>query len=336
MRRVWFKIIDQSITKVFLVCGFVLMANTGSMAADGTELARSDAIESRSKQFDRVKSTEPSFDFSLGVGYRSDNLNWNEAGSLVNIRSELKWENLKISQLTAAARLNFYSGWSLRGALDYGSINSGSNQDSDYNGNDRTLEFSRSNNKGGGRVRDGSISLGRTLRPLAEIEDISFTLTPLVGLSLHDQYLTMTDGFQTIPDQGTYAGLESSYDARWQGPWVGIETQLESGGEWLLTAIGEYHKADYSAQANWNLRPEFSHPVSFAHSAKGEGYLLALGATYIASKNRRVNFFVTSQRWSTGPGIDQTFFSDGSVGYYQLNSVNWNSTAANFGLIHCF
>lgn len=331
-----FKIIDQSIAKVFLVCCFALAANTASMAADAAGLGQRDAVEDRAEQPAGVKDAELPFEFSLGVGYRSDNLKWSEAGGSVNIRSELKWENLKIAQLSAAARLNFYSGWTLRGALDYGSINSGSNQDSDYNGSDRTLEFSRSNNKGGGRVRDGSISLGRTLRPLAEIEEISFALTPLIGLSLHDQYLTMTDGFQTIPATGSYIGLDSSYDARWQGPWVGLEALLENGGKWSLTAIGEYHKADYFAHANWNLRPEFSHPVSFAHTAKGEGYLVALRATYVVSQNRRVEFFVTSQRWSTDPGIDQTFFSDGSVGYYHLNSVNRDSTAVNFGLVHHF
>jgi len=306
------------------------------MAADDAGLSSRDVVEDRAEQSVEVKSAEPPFEFSLGVGYRVDSLKWSEAGGSVNIRSELKWENLKIAQLSAAARLNFSSGWNLRGMLDYGSIKSGINQDSDYNGNDRTLEFSRSNNQGGGRVGDGSISLGRTLRLLTGVEEISFAITPLVGLSLHHQYLTMTDGFQTIPATGSYVGLDSSYDAQWQGPWVGVEAQLESGGEWSLTAIGEYHKADYSAHANWNLRPEFSHPVSFAHSAKGQGYLLALRAAYVVSENRRVDLFVTSQRWRTDPGIDRTYFSDGSVGYYRLNGVNRDSTAVNFALAQHF
>lgn len=288
------------------------------------------------EQIDERVSTDKPFEFLLGAGSRKDNLDWNIAGSSVNVLSELKWENLKIAQISAAARLNIYYGWSLRGMLAYGRINSGSNQDSDYNGNNRTLEFSRSNNRGGGEVRDGSIGLGRTMRLLNDADGNSLSVTPLVGLSIHQQNLTMTEGFQTLPATGSFPGLDSSYDAKWQGPWVGMDALLESGGDWSLTATGEYHWADYSAQANWNLRPEFSHPVSFVHTANGQGIVLAAGATYLVSKDWRVGFSVQSQQWSTGRGIDRTFFSDGSVGYSLLNGVNWESTAINLGVHYRF
>ncbi|MDO8262931.1 MAG: hypothetical protein Q7T21_06875 [Gallionella sp.] len=288
------------------------------------------------KQIDERASTDKPFEFFLGTGNRKDNLNWNIAGGSVNILSELKWENLKIAQMSAAARLNIDADWSLRGKLAYGRINSGSNQDSDYDGNNRTLEFSRSNNRGGGEVRDGSIGLGRTLRLLNDADGNFLSVTPLVGLSIHQQNLTMTEGFQTLPATGSFPGLDSSYDAQWQGPWVGMEALLESGSDWSLTATGEYHWVDYSALANWNLRPEFSHPVSFVHTAKGQGILLAAGATYLVSKDWRVGFSVEAQQWNTGAGIDKTFFSDGSVGYSLLNGVNWESTAINLGVHYRF
>lgn len=288
------------------------------------------------EQSDEHASADKPFEFFLGAGYRKDHLDWSIAGGSVNILSELKWENLKIAQLSAAARLNIDAGWNLRGMLAYGRINSGSNQDSDYNGNNRTLEFSRSNNKGGGEVRDGSIGLGRTLRLLNNADGNSFSVTPLVGLSIHQQNLTMTEGVQTLPATGSFPGLDSSYDAKWQGPWVGMEALLESGGDWSLTAAGEYHWADYSAQANWNLRPEFSHPVSFVHTAIGQGIILAAGATYLVSKDWRVGFSVQAQQWSTGRGIDRTNFSDGTVGYTLLNEVNWQSTAINLGVHYRF
>lgn len=276
------------------------------------------------------------FEFFLGAGYRKDNLNWSVAGGSVNILSELKWENLEIAQISAAARLNFDAEWSVRGMLDYGSIYTGSNQDSDYNGNNRTLEFSRSNNKAGGEVRDASIGVGRTIRLLDNAGEHYLSVTPLVGLSIHQQNLTMTDGVQTLPATGSFPGLNSSYDARWQGPWVGMDILLESGKDWSLSATAEYHWADYTAHANWNLRPEFSHPVSFSHAAKGQGVLLAAGATYIVRKDWRVGMTVEVQQWSTGSGTDQTFFSDGTVGYYPLNSVNWESTAFNLGVVYNF
>ena len=333
------KCIEKQYVKIILaVCCCALGTTAESWAADEFTYGQQDAMEGGEwvEQSDERVSTDTPFEFFLGVGSRNDNLDWNIAGGSVNILSELKWENLKIAQLSAAARLNIDADWSLRGMLAYGRINSGSNQDSDYNGNNRTVEFSRSNNKGGGAVRDGSIGLGRTLRLLNDADGNSLSVTPLVGLSIHQQNLTMTEGFQTLPATGSFPGLDSSYDAKWQGPWVGMDALLDSGGDWSLTVTGEYHWADYSAQANWNLRPDFSHPVSFVHTANGQGILLAAGATYLVSKDWRVGFSVQTQQWSTGRGIDKTFFSDGSVGYSPLNGVNWQSTAINLGIVHHF
>lgn len=320
------------------VCCFALAATAESLASDTIKFDQQDAMKKKLlvEQPDELAITDRPFELFLKTGYRKDKLNWNEAGGSVNILSELKWENLKIAQICAAARLNFYSDWSLRGTFAYGSIQSGSNQDSDYNGNNRTLEFSRSNNKGGGKVRDGSIGLGRTLRLVNRVGKNSLSISPLVGLSIHQQYLKMTDGFQTIPATGSYSGLNNSYDAQWQGPWAGVDTLMEWGGNWSLTATAEYHWARYSAKANWNLRSAFSHPVSFVHTANGQGVLLAVGSTYLVSKDWRVGFSVEAQQMSTGAGIDQTFFSDGTVGYYPLNGVNWESTSYNLGMVYQF
>lgn len=284
-------------------------------------------------------SKQTSFDLALSADYRKDNLSWSEANAngTVNIMSELKWENLDIAQISATARLNSSSGWHVRGSVGYGSIYSGSNQDSDYNGNNRTQEFSRSNNRGGGEVHDASIGLGKTLRLLDNIAGENFlSLGPLVGFSTHQQNLTMTDGVQTMPATGAYPNLNNSYDTQWQGPWVGIESMLKTGEHWSLNATAEYHWADYTAHANWNLRSNFSHPVSFVHDAKGQGILLVAGATYLAAKNSSVSLMLEKQQWRTDAGVDRTFYTDGTVGYYVLNSVEWNSAAFKLGVHHYF
>lgn len=317
---------------------FALTTTAESLAADNIKPDQQDAMEKRLlvEQPDELAITDRPYELLLKTGYRKDNLNWNEAGGSVNILSEVKWENLKIAQICAAARLHFHSDWSLRGTFAYGSIQSGSNQDSDYNGNNSTLEFSRSNNKGGGKVRDSSIGLGRTLTLLNYIGENSLSVTPLVGLSIHQQNLKMTDGFQTIPATGSYSGLNSSYDAQWQGLWAGVDTLMEWEGNWSLTATAQYHWTRYSAEANWNLRSAFSHPVSFVHTANGQGVSIAAGSTYLVNKDWRVGFSVEAQQMSTEAGIDQTFFSDGTVGYYPLNGVNWESTSYNFGMVYQF
>jgi len=306
-------------------------------SAPQTNVETNNAIESKDQLGNKSGILEENiFEFSFGVGYRKDKLNWNEAGATVNILSELRWENLEIAQINAAAKFNFYTDWYLRGTLGMGMINSGNNQDSDYNGNNRTLEFSRANNKGGGVVRDASLGLGRTFRFQDKDGKNFLSVTPLLGLSIHQQQLTMTDGFQTLPATGTFPGLNSSYDAQWQGPWMGIDALLKTGMAWSLFATVEYHWADYAAHANWNLRPEFLHPVSFIHTATGTGILLSTGAHYLISKDWGAKITITAQQWHTGNGIDHTFFADGTVGFYRLNEVNWESTGLYFGMVRYF
>lgn len=332
--------VQPNFTIAFLVCCSALAISTESSAEVELMPDQQDVIKEELlvTQADKCTSTDKTFEVFLSVGYRKDKLNWNEASEngSVNIMSELKWENLNIVQLSATAKLYFYFDWSLHAKLNYGSINSGSNQDSDYNGNNRTLEFSRSNNKGGGDVGDASLGLGRTIRLFNNVGENFLAVTPLFGLSIHQQNLTMTDGYQTLTTTGTglgpFYGLNNSYDAQWQGPWVGIETLLQTGGNWSLSATAEYHWADYTAQANWNLRP-----LSFTHTAQGQGLLLAVGASYLVSKDTSVNFSVNSQQWHTGAGTDRTVdSSNGSVTWYPLNAVNWESTAFNVGMSHFF
>jgi hypothetical protein len=325
------------VTKL-IACCFAMTTPSESLAEEKFESSPNKEMGlSLSEELpDELTSMEAPFEFLLKAGYREDNLNWNEAGGSINILSELKWEHLKIAQISADAGLNFHTDWKLRGVLTYGRITSGSNQDSDYNGNNRTLEFSRSNNKGGGKVRDVSAGFGKTIHLSSPSSKNDLSVSPSVGLSIHQQYLTMTDGFQTLPASGSYPGLANSYDTKWQGPWAGISGHLEQRGNWSLTATAEYHWADYSAQANWNLRREFSHPVSFVHTAKGRGIMFSAETTYPVSKEWRFSLSMTLQRWKTGAGIDKTFFSDGSAGYYPLNEVNWRSAAVDLGVARSF
>jgi hypothetical protein len=88
--------------------------------------------------------------FELNNSYRVDHLDWNiagnSAGSNPNVLSELTWEELEIYQITGGVRLSINDGFYVRGSLGYGWILSGANQDSDFLGDDRTQEYSRTNN----------------------------------------------------------------------------------------------------------------------------------------------------------------------------------------------
>lgn len=278
---------------------------------------------------------------SVSAGQRKDDLNWSiagmtNAGNMVNVLSELKWENLAISQFQVAGEFHLKNDRRLRARVGYGVIGSGTNQDSDYNGNNRTQEYSRSNNKAGGNVFDASVGMGKMLRLRDLSPGKSLYVTPVVGLSLHRQNLTMTNGVQTVPALGPFPGLASSYDAQWMGPWLGAEARVETEQGWSVMANAEYHLAEYSAKANWNLRTEpvtgFAHPVSFRHTATGDGFVLSLGASYPVGNNWKMNFTMEQRKWTTRAGSDQVYRADGTVGYGYLNAVHWDSTAYNLGI----
>jgi len=291
-------------------------------------------------------ATDIPVSLSVSAGHRMDNLNWSIAGNTINVLSELKWEGLAIAQLQLAGELQLKNDRRLRARLGSGTIVSGTNQDSDYNGNNRTQEYSRSNNKAGGDVFDASIGIGKTLRMRDMGAGRSVHVTPFVGLSLHQQNLTMTDGVQTISlapstsPLGPFPGLASSYDAQWMGPWLGAEARVETEQGWAMMAYAEYHLVEYSAKANWNLRTEpvtgFAHPVSFMHTATGQGIVLSLGAAYPVGKSWKINFTLDHRQWTTRAGSDRVYFADGTVGYARLNAVNWDSTAYNVGIVRQF
>jgi len=164
---------------------------------------------------------------SLQTGYRRDQLNWNIASEISgsttpNILSELSWTNIEIYQFKTKGEVLLNDLFVFDGVLSYGEIYDGDNQDSDYSGNDRTLEFSRSNNKAdSGNTFDITGAIGvkvpmKKIDILTKIDQVD--LTVLGGYSYHEQNLEMTDGSQTIPLTGTFSGLESRYETAWNGP----------------------------------------------------------------------------------------------------------------------
>ncbi len=277
-------------------------------------------------------------ELSTTAGYRADKLDWNIAGDSSganpNILSELKWDGLDIFEVGLSARKSF-DGLYLRGSFDFGLIFSGSNQDSDYNGDNRTLEYSRSNNN----ASDGSvwdISLG------AGYGGFGFNawqgrvrVIPLAGFSYHKQNLTITDGFQTIPATGPFSGLDSTYDARWLGPWAGVDVDYTTNGARLYGSF-EFHRAYYRGVANWNLRSDLQHPKSFEHTANGYGIVAGLGADYAFSTQWTFTAGLKYNDWRATDGVDRTFFSDSTTSDTRLNEVNWNSVAFTAGVLYTF
>ena len=296
-------------------------------------------------------------EFSLSGGLRRDDLDWNVAGDTSgnnpNVLSELTWDDLEIFQLKLENRTVVPRRFYLRAFLAYGWISDGKNQDSDFAADGRTFEFSRSNNSADdGTVQDASIGAGY---PFRFGGDVTSTVAPLVGYSSHDQNLTMTDGYQTIsipietptlliepPPVGPFPGLNSTYEAAWRGPWIGVDLHFQATEREAWThrfegyASLEYHWASFEAEADWNLRDDFAHPRSFAQDADGTGIVFGLRLGYALNPDWQLNVSFDYQGFSAEDGIDTIFLAEGTTVRTRLNEVNWRSSALSLGITYRF
>ncbi len=287
-------------------------------------------------------------DLKLGLeaGYRIDSLDWNIASDISgtatpNILSELRWTDIMIGQIKANVDVALIEKLHLLGYASYGDSYTGDNQDSDFFCDNRFCEFSRSENEATAEVLDASLALGYQIDYKRRHKN-PLHFMPLFGLSIHQQDLRMKNGVQTLDPfdlftLGPFPGLNSSYDTEWKGWWIGVRIwEADTFRNLTLTFDLAYHNVEFEAEANWNLRTDFAHPKSFEQFADSEGVTLALNADYALTKHFSLTFGIDYKNWSTDPGIDRIFFSDGTIVTTRLNEVNWESWAFNGGVAFHF
>ncbi|WDP92779.1 MAG: omptin family outer membrane protease [Desulfobacter sp.] len=282
--------------------------------------------------------------FSLNAGYRNDKLFWTIADSdnEPNILSELIWDNLHSSVVSGQFRWSNSRHLYIRGGIEIGAIAGGENQDSDYGKSNRVEEFSRSHADTGGSMFDASLGVGFRFDIPWRLSPAPLRIIPLAGYSFHNQELENTNGVQVVSAHGNtmplgpFPGLQSEYDAQWKGPWIGFDIEVPMGDHHGITAGFEYHRIRYEAEADWNLRTSFAHPVSFRHRADGEGCFFSLGYWYKLSDRWKLNLSGNYRALDTDPGTDTTYFSDGSQGSTGLNEVQWKSWGVSLGFSYEF
>ena len=293
-----------------------------------------------------------SLDLEMNIGSRVDQFDWNIAGDSYgnnpNVLSELTWENLEIAEVNGKGRLIMINNHAPFGGMakvkvNYGEIQSGDNQDSDYEFDNRIGEWSRSNNRADdGSVFDFTTGAGLVFRSRSG----KVMVSPLAGYSYHAQYLTIHDGYQTIsldnpfststaydpPPAGPFAGLDSTYDAVWNSGWIGVDLELSPARFLEIHGFVELHSAEYRAEANWNLRSDLEHPVSFKHeSNEAAGVVTGIGAKF-GNGPLLVNLDLLYQKWQAKDGIDIFYLNDGKTSTSLLNEVNWESFSVSAGL----
>jgi hypothetical protein len=283
-------------------------------------------------------------EIGLHSGFRLDQLDWNiagynTAGQYINVLSELDWEDLDIWQLGATGKLSMGNSTAayrtyVRGSVDYGWITDGTSRDSDYDGNNRTMEIFRSISvTEDDNVFDGVLGLGIE----KDLWHDSSTIGLLGGYSYHEQNLRFTNGVLVIPHNMPFEGLNSTYKTKWQGPFAGIDLELRPSPHFSLFGSVEYHWPDYEGEADWNLRSDLAHPVSFRHEAdNGDGLVLTLRGNYLFSNQWSLDLAWVYCDFSASDGIDMTFMASGASFATKFNEVNWQSSAVNLALSYRF
>ena len=285
-------------------------------------------------------------EFTLTAGIRKDELDWSIAGNGVNVLSVLSWSDVESYQITLANRTQFDRGAYFRGAFSYAAIQDGTVRDSDYGGNYLSAEWSRSiSETNDDELYDITGAGGYTFHFLKN----SLTISPLVGLSYHKQNLRIQNGYQVIagvdpvslsstPPVGPLSSqLNSTYFARWFGPWIGCDLSYipklrrPSIHTMELRLSLELHYADYYGEGNWNLRSDLAHPKSFEHKTNGYGIIIDAQWLIAITPQWHVTIAASHQDWTTESGTDIKFLAGGGISTTRLNEVNWQSTSFMVG-----
>jgi len=272
---------------------------------------------------------------AVGAGTRSGDLVWSIAGNssgpaIPNILSELTYNDVDFKEYTARLNLTInadgYRKTYIEASLKQGKSDGGSVTDSDYRGNNRTIEYSRSlSNAKDSESLEFKAAIGYLFTPYQHI-----TLIPLLGYIYSEQDMRMQNGVQVVDTSfpitlGPFRSiLDSHYKAEWHGGWVGLNTAFHAKKH-RVDIRTEYQRTDYQAEADWNLRSDFKHPKSFAHWADGEGFTLS--ARYQFSfDNIALWLQYDIEDWKTDPGKDVVYGADGSSGETRLNEVSWEAS----------
>jgi hypothetical protein len=285
-------------------------------------------------------------EFSLSVGVRRDDFQWSIAAAdgHPNILSELTWSGVDSYQVSLSNRSRIGEYIYLRVDMSYATIHDGNVQDSDYAQDDRTAEYSRSISQStGDHLWDLSLGIGYPFT----FRSGNLLLVPLIGGSLHKQSFRISDGYQVVTASGEYplgplpSELNSTYRTKWEGIWLGCDLIYEfkpkAAGvppmRWALSM--EYHLNQYRAKADWNLRSDLDHPVSFTQKADGHG--INLQAQWSVNLTPDLQFALTMNylNWSTDHGTDH-LNSNIQPQTRRFNGADWESRSFMVGLGYRF
>lgn len=277
---------------------------------------------------------------SVSSGYRQDDLDWSIAGSSggPNIAEELTFDTLRSIEFGVDTYIESCSGLVLNGELSIGFIVDGDNRDSDYLGDNKTLEFSRSmNSSDGDYLLDVSMSVGQAFT----VPWVGVRLVPLVGFAFHRQRVTITDGVQVISPipsmNGPIEGLDSWYQADWYGGWAGGTIDFRLFRCVGISVGGKYHWSQtFRGEGLFNLRSDAED--DFIQTAAADGITVFGALSYCLDCGWIVGLSGKYRDWTSDSGQHRTFITTPGtnlIGIFMdtpFNGANWQSYSVSFSV----
>lgn len=249
--------------------------------------------------------------FSFAPKYQIDDFRWsiagNSQGQNPNILSELTWENLQSLGFNTALSIPLKSNFAIEASINKSFVFKGKVNDTDYSEDNRTsptFNMDLQSNKSS----TGLYTLG--LSYSLQIKNIF--LKPSISYVIRYQTLYLREENNSF--------LNSSYKPRWNGFNLGLQLNRQFYNAFAIDLYGAYSNLNYNANATWNLRDDFAQPISFRHKAYGFETNFATRLTYTKKQFKPFMHFQTSYA-STGTGIDEVFYKNGTSAFTRLNDV---------------
>ncbi|HTD99668.1 MAG TPA: hypothetical protein VK668_10280 [Mucilaginibacter sp.] len=273
-----------------------------------------------------AQDNDKKIQISAGTGYQREDFHWSIAGDIngknPNIYSELKWKAIAGPRYDLALQWNIWNSFLLLGNYSRSSITSGTSNDTDYSGDNRTAPvYNQDFSSNKGSTSAWSAGIGYML-----IKNKIFCLSPYLGYGINQQT------YYLLGSNGNFNNLNTTYKTHSQGPFLKVISAIKVANKLKVAADLTYSQVIYRAAADWNLIETFQHPVSFRHSANGYGMDADAKLVYSITPLLSANIGAAYFHWETGTGTDQLYLTTGETDKTQLNEVVRNGFRVQLGL----
>lgn len=261
---------------------------------------------------------------TTGPAFNGHDFSWSIAGTIQgtspNILSELKYENIKAAGMYISADYMPLKWLEIKGTYERYGVFAGRSVDRDFYGDDRTTmvyDETFDSNKGFLQV----IKAAAFIKPVNK-ERYSIKAGPV--------YVNMSQRYYMRSEH--IARLNSTYQSDWSGPGIAVGAEGKLGRAFTAELLGYYCFVNYKGVADWNMKKEFQHPVSFRQEAQGVVLETQLGLRYRLNSSYLLLLQGTLGRSWSRKGVDVAYFSDDTQASTQLNGTQRYDAGLKLGI----